>query len=312
MILVSLTAEIGASKHGSSVGVQKLKERLVAKHPEISEHMVLIRQKQCFLEDFFRFAKNFEDYYFFCKDSLIPSMRAVFKKGGFPIVLSAEHSGAFGIVQALRSVHPNKKIGILYIDAHADLHTAYDSDSGNLHGMPLGMVLNRAHSGQNSLNPQEIEYWERLCALDLPRGALEFNPKHLIYFGVRSTEASERKMIKDCVIPLFSVQEIRENISNVVAQSVKYLEGVDLVYLSLDIDVLDGKIFSSTGVRENNGLHPDELKELFNKLLRAFQERLVGVELTEYNPELWDGTNPDEEVIWGLLEDVVLEMREKC
>lgn len=109
MILATLTAEIGASKHGSSVGVLRLKERLLEKHPEISEHMVLIRQKQCFLEDFFRFAKNFEDYYFFCKDSLIPSMRAVFKKGTFPVILSAEHSGAFGIIQALRSVHQIKK-----------------------------------------------------------------------------------------------------------------------------------------------------------------------------------------------------------
>lgn len=312
MILTTLTAEIGASKHGSSVGVLRLKEKLLEKHPEISEHMVLIRQKQCFLKDFFRFAKNFEDYYFFCKDSLIPSMRAVFKKGSFPIILSAEHSGAFGIVQALRSVHPNKTVGILYIDAHADIHTAYDSRSGNLHGMPLGMILNKTHSGQNALNVQEIEYWERLCTLDLPKGALEFNPKHLVYFGVRSTETSERKIIKDRSIPLFSVAEIRQNTPSVVAQSLKCLEGVDLVYLSLDIDVLDGKIFSSTGVRENNGLTPEELKELLNGLLRAFKARLVGVEITEYNPELWDGKNPDEEVIWGLLEDVVLEMRDQC
>ncbi|BCZ17210.1 Arginase RocF [Helicobacter sp. NHP19-003] len=312
MILTTLTAEIGASKHGSSVGILRLKERLLEKYPEISEHMVLIRQKQCFLQDFFRFAKNFEDYYFFCKDSLIPSMRAVFKRGDFPVILSAEHSGAFGIVQALRSVHPNKTIGILYIDAHADIHTAYDSDSGNLHGMPLGMVLNKVHSGKNALNAQEIEYWERLCALDLPRGALEFNPKHLVYFGVRSAEAGERKMIKDCEIPLFSVAEIRENMPSVVAQSLRHLEGVDMVYLSLDIDVLDGKIFSSTGVRENNGLTPKELKELLNGLLRAFKERLVGVELTEYNPELWDGSNPDEEVIWGLLEDVVCVVEGKC
>ncbi|BCZ19625.1 Arginase RocF [Helicobacter sp. NHP19-012] len=312
MILVSLTAEIGASKHGSSVGVLRLKERLLEKHSEISEHMVLIRQKQCFLEDFFRFAKNFEDYYFFCKDNLIPSMRAVFKKGEFPIILSAEHSGAFGIVQALRAVHSNKKIGILYIDAHADMHTAYDSSSGNLHGMPLGMILNKTHTGQNALNSQEIEYWERLCVLDLPKGALEFNPKHLVYFGVRSTEASERKAIKDYQIPLFSVTEIKENTPSVVAQSLKHLESVDLVYLSLDIDVLDGKIFSSTGVRENNGLSPEELKELFNGLLRAFKERLAGVEITEYNPELWEGKNPDEEIIWGLLEDAVCVVGGKC
>ncbi|WP_104733031.1 arginase [Helicobacter felis] len=305
MVLVNLVAELGAAKHGSRVGVEKLKSRLIECYPQITEHMALIRQRQCVLERFFRYAKNFEDYYFFCKDSLIPTMHAIFKRGSFPLILSAEHSGAFGIAQALRSVHPYKKIGILYLDAHADIHTAYDSDSGNLHGMPLGMVLNRVHSGQNVLNDQEKHYWESLCALGLEDGALDFDPKHLIYFGVRSTEVSEREMIKKYHIPLFSIEAIRADMPGVVQQTQALLEEVDLVYLSLDVDVLDGKIFSSTGVRENNGLQPQELQALLDSLLRAFGERLACVEITEYNPELWNGEEEDEKVVWGLLTSVV-------
>ncbi|WP_104749373.1 arginase [Helicobacter cynogastricus] len=305
MVLASLVAELGAAKHGSSVGVEKLKTRLIECYPQITEHMALIRQRQCVLERFFRYAKNFEDYYFFCKDNLIPKMRAIFKMGSFPVILSAEHSGAFGIVQALRSVHPDKKIGILYLDAHADIHTAYDSDSGNLHGMPLGMVLNRAHSGQNVLSDQEKHYWESLCALGLENGALDFDPQHLIYFGVRSTEASEREMIKKYHIPLFSIEAIRADMSSVVQQTQVFLEGIDLIYLSLDVDVLDGKIFSSTGVRENNGLQPQELQALLDGLLRVFDRRLVGAEITEYNPELWNHKGEDEKIVWELLTSIV-------
>ncbi|WP_198986047.1 arginase family protein, partial [Helicobacter pylori] len=52
----------------------------------------------------------------------------------------------------------------------------------------------------------------------------------------------------------------------------------------LDLDIMDGKLFTSTGVRENNGLSFDELKQLLGLLLESFKDRLGAVEVTEYNP----------------------------
>ncbi|WP_104732252.1 arginase [Helicobacter salomonis] len=303
MILVSLAAELGASKHGSNQGVQDLRQALIERYPEITEHMVLIRQKQCVLETFFRYAKNFEDYYIFCKDNLIPKMHAVFKSGNFPLILSSEHSNVFGILQALRGVYPRKKIGVLYLDAHADIHTAYDSETGHLHGMPLGMLLNRVHSGPNPLNAQEERYWEQLCTLGIDKETLAFDPQHLVYFGVRSTEKSEDDMIASYNIPLFKIEDIQTDMEACVNQAQSALDGVDLVYLSLDVDIMDGKLFKSTGVRENDGLHPDELKALLELLLKRFASKLVALEVTEYNPEV--GTQADEPVVLELLDSAI-------
>ncbi|MFC3847450.1 arginase [Helicobacter baculiformis] len=303
MILVSLIAELGASKHGSNQGVQELRRALIERYPEITEHMVLIRQKQCALETFFRYAKNFEDYYIFCRDSLIPKMHGVFKSKNFPLILSSEHSNVFGILQSLRGVHPNKKIGVLYLDAHADIHTAYDSDTGHLHGMPLGMLINAIHSGHNPLNAQEEYYWKQLCSLGIKEGTKAFDPQHLVYFGVRSTEKSEDAMIATHHIPLFRVQDIQADMQACVQKAQTLLEAVDLVYLSLDVDIMDGKLFRSTGVRENNGLSPEELKTLLELLLKRFAPKLAALEITEYNPEV--GIRGDKQVLLELLDSAI-------
>ncbi|GAA9306951.1 arginase [Helicobacter pylori] len=294
MILVGLEAELGASKRGTDKGVRRLREALSATHGDVIKGMQTIIQERCVLYKEFRYAKNFEDYYLFCKENLIPCMKEVFEKKEFPLILSSEHANMFGIFQAFRSVHKDKKIGILYLDAHADIHTAYDSDSKHIHGMPLGMVLNRVRSGFNRMSESEEKAWQKLCSLGLEKGGLEIDPKCLVYFGVRSTEQSERDVIKELQIPLFSVEAIRESMQEVVQKTKELLKAVDIIYLSLDLDIMDGKLFTSTGVRENNGLSFDELKQLLGLLLESFKDRLKAVEVTEYNPTV-SAKHTDEE-----------------
>lgn len=129
---------------------------------------------------------------------------------------------------------------------HADIHTAYDSDSKHIHGMPLGMVLNRVRSGFNRMSESEEKAWQKLCSLGLEKGALEIDPKCLVYFGVRSTEQSERDVIKELQIPLFSVEAIRKNFARSGSKTKELLKAVDIIYLSLDLDIMDGKLFTST------------------------------------------------------------------
>ncbi|WQV06764.1 arginase [Helicobacter pylori] len=295
MILVGLEAELGASKKGTDTGVRRLREALSLKYNDLVENMQMIIQERCVLYKEFRYAKNFEDYYVFCKENLIPCMQEVFEKKDFPLILSSEHANMFGIFQAFRSVHKDKKIGILYLDAHADIHTAYDSDSKHIHGMPLGMVLNRVHSGFNHMNESEEKAWQKLCSLGLEKGGLEVDPKCLVYFGVRSVEQSEKDVIKELEIPLFSVDAIRENMQEVVKKTKELLKAVDVIYLSLDLDIMDGKLFTSTGVRENHGLSFDELRQLLGMLLESFKDKLGAIEVTEYNPTVSANRTSEEE-----------------
>ncbi|GAA8287338.1 hypothetical protein HpBT170_14400 [Helicobacter pylori] len=63
----------------------------------------------------------------------------------------------------------------------------------------------------------------------------------------------------------------------------------------MDLDIMDGKLFTSTGVRENNGLSFNELKQLLGLLLESFKDRLGALEVTEYNPTVSVKHNNEEE-----------------
>ncbi|GHH40146.1 hypothetical protein GCM10007982_02350 [Helicobacter pylori] len=142
--------------------------------------------------------------------------------------------------------------------------------------------------------------------MGLEKGGLEIDPKCLAYFGVRSTEQSERDVIKELQIPLFSVDAITENKQEVVQKTKESLKAVDIIYLSLDLDIMDGKLFTSTGVRENNGLSFDELRQLLGLLLESFKDRLGAVEVTEYNPTVSvKHTNEEEKQVLEILDLII-------
>ena len=60
----------------------------------------------------------------------------------YPIVLSGDHSSALGTMSGIKAANADKKLGVIWVDAHADLHSPYTTPSGNIHGMPLAMALN--------------------------------------------------------------------------------------------------------------------------------------------------------------------------
>jgi len=80
------------------------------------------------------------------------------ERGNFVLTLGGDHSVAFGSIAGILKARPN--IGLIWIDAHADLNTPNTSISGNLHGMPLsflmGLVDPRAIPGHEWLNAEEI------------------------------------------------------------------------------------------------------------------------------------------------------------
>ena len=59
----------------------------------------------------------------------------------FPVVLSGDHSTSVATMTGIRMAKPKSRLGVIWIDAHADLHTPYTTPSGNVHGMPLAAAL---------------------------------------------------------------------------------------------------------------------------------------------------------------------------
>lgn len=304
--MVGIYSDIGASKKGSAKGVEVLMNSLKKDYPHLVQKEIKIINhhlpKQSSKETY---AKNIEEIYGFFKDNLIPKMTNVFQSQDFPLIFSGDHSSALGTIQAFKKAHQDKTLAIIWVDAHSDIHTPYDSSSGNIHGMPLGGVVNIIKSGENNLDEATQTQWQKLCTLG---GEKPISPKNITYIGARSMEKSERDIIKNFKIPLYEVSQIREDISGSIAKVVASLNDVDAIYLSVDVDVLDGKIFTSTGVRENNGLYPDELDTCIRLIIEGLYKKLVAIEFTEFNPALQDCDKKDNEVLLNIISNTIKKL----
>lgn len=301
--MIGIYSDIGASKRGSAKGVEVLMQSLEKDYQHLVENEIkIINNAFLQINSKESYAKNIEEIYKFFKDNLIPKMMNVFQSGDFPVIFSGDHSSALGTIQAFKKAHKDKSLAIIWIDAHSDIHTPYDSSSGNIHGMPLGGVVNVVKSGENILDKTTQMQWEKLCTLG---GEKPINPKNITYIGARSMEKSERDMIENFKIPLYEVSKIREDMYGSINKVISSLDGIDAVYLSVDVDVMDGKIFTSTGVRENNGLYPDELENCIQIIIEGLHKKLIAVEFTEFNPTLEDCNNKDNEVLLNIVLDTI-------
>lgn len=305
--IVGIYSDIGASKIGSAQGVSVLMDLLKKDHPSlVQKEIKIINNNLPQANSKESYAKNIEEIYGFFKDELIPKMVDVFEGRDFPLIFSGDHSSALGTIQAFKKAHPDKSLAIIWVDAHSDIHTPYDSSSGNIHGMPLGGVVNVVKSGTNTLDSTMQMQWQKLCTLG---GEKPIEPKNITYIGARSMEKSEREIIKNFHIPLYEVCQIREDIYGSMQKVVSALEGVDAIYLSVDVDVLDGKIFTSTGVRENNGLYPDELNTCVRLLVEGLYKKLIALEFTEFNPTLQDSHHKDNEVLLNIISNTIIALQ---
>src|SRR5690606_9940365 len=108
------------------------------------------------------------------------------KEGHFPLILTGDHSNAAGCITGVKKFIGEKRLGVVWIDAHADLHSPYTTPSGNVHGMPIAMLLGEDNR-ENAINePDEetIRLWEELKRL----GGEEISPKiqaqDLVYIDI--------------------------------------------------------------------------------------------------------------------------------
>lgn len=207
-------------------------------------------------------------------------------QGRFPIVLAGDHSTAAGTIAGIRRSAPHGRLGVVWIDAHADLHSPFTTPSGNMHGMPLAIAAghdNRAH-GINDPDLATRASWDRCKALaggEDPALRLQ----DLIYVGVRDIEAAEASTIEAHGIPIVSTEEVRRAGPRQAARRcLEHLEAVDLIYVSFDVDSLDASICQGTGTPSAGGLWAEEVMEIHRTLIA--DPRVCCWEICEINPHL--------------------------
>lgn len=226
------------------------------------------------------------------------------QRGQFPLVIAGDHSTAAASIAGIRRAHPDRRLGVVWIDAHADIHSPFTTPSGNMHGMPLAIAS--AHDNKteaiNNPDPNTCRLWNQLKDLN-GTGQASIALEDLIYVAVRDTEGAEDATISSFSIPVISAEEVRQLGPERTAQRcLEKLAAVDLIYVSFDVDAMDSTICKGTGTPVPGGLWAEEARQLTRSLLA--DTRVCCWEICEINPHL-DSLNTLAEVSLGIFQDVL-------
>ncbi|MBL8102126.1 MAG: arginase [Anaerolineales bacterium] len=208
-------------------------------------------------------------------DCIIPMSRRVagavatsVQAGRFPLVVGGDHSLSIGSV---RGAARDKKLGVIWIDAHADFNTAETTPSGNIHGMSLAIL---AGLGDKSL----VQLW------DEPTPVID--PKKIAIIGARDLDAGEKVNLQNAGAMVMSMEQIdRYGMVAVVEKAIEHVSrDVDGIYLSLDLDALDPRHAPGVGTPVPAGLTQREAHLACEMI--AETGKLIGMDLVEVNPIL--------------------------
>lgn len=234
-------------------------------------------------------------------ESVLRNMRM----GKVPVILSGDHASAGGTIAGIKMTHPDKRLGVVWIDAHADLHTPYTTPSGNIHGMPLGasIATDNLDMQRNTPNEETVDYWERMKNL----GGLspKILPQDLIFVGVRDTEKEEIHLMTQHNIINYEVAEVDDMGMNSIGKEIlEELKDCDIIYVSFDVDSMDpDEVSYGTGTPVQDGITPDQAKNLLSVLLA--DPKVVCFEMVEVNPLLDKKGNKMASTALSILEKAV-------
>lgn len=306
--LIINRSEITAGTRGASLGPDALKvaawnngSNFFGKYPieEIKDENHLLNNPVQHA-----FAKRIEGL-IAIYNNLSTSIGATLKAGDFPIVLAGDHGSAGGTIAAIKQMYPTKRLGVIWVDAHGDLHTPYTTPSGNMHGMPLAVTLgtDNLESQRNEIPEETKKLWEELKAIGGNEPKIQ--PEDLVFVAVRDVEEEEIALMNRLNIRNFAVEEVRTKTAKVVAQEIEQLlESCDLIYISFDVDSMDPLETShGTGTPVENGLFVNETTELLTHLVA--NPKLVCFEMVEINPCLDEKKNKMADVAFEVLQNVI-------
>ncbi len=281
-------SEIGAGTRGASLGVEAMKiASLDAKSNFFRENESI--EVENVNELLFNSAEH--AYAKFIDGVLIMEERVCLEvyeqiwDDFFPLIMAGDHSTAYGTIAGIKKAHPKKRLGVVWIDAHADFHSPYTTPSGNMHGMTLAMAcdMDNLECKVNDPKGETMEYWEQIMSVGIP-GA-KIYPEDLVFISVRDLEKAENYIINKHGIPNFSAEEVKKMGPAAVAQeALKLLDHCDLIYVSFDVDSMDSRISRGTGTPVPNGLTVEEARILNVELAKS--PKLCAWEIAEVNPTL--------------------------
>lgn len=303
--LVEVYSDIAGHKKGASCGIDALMEssididsRYFKKYPA---EVILDENSSFAQESEYKCAKYIDKIYLVVK-RVSQRIKSLKDENLFPIILAGDHASSAGTMHGLKLAYPNDEIGVVYIDAHADIHSPYTSASGNMHGMPLAIAcaLDNKEAKINEPSIKELEYWEKLKEIGNVKQSI--NPKNLVFCALRDYERAEDDLISRYGIKKYTAQDITYfGIKTIVERIFSDLSNCKHIYVSFDVDSIDPVYLPGTGTPAENGLSFEQALQLNMQLLK--NEKVCCWEIAEINP-LLDQTKKGTAYIFQILERV--------
>lgn len=193
-------------------------------------------------------------------------------KNYFPLIIGGDHSTAIGSVAGISNYcrKRNKTLGVIWIDAHADMNTSDTTPSGNIHGMPLAVSLGLGDKKLTRING--------------------FAPKvkveNVALIGIRDVDFYESKNIKKLNLKVYTMTEVdKQGIHRIIAKVLNdFKKRVDHIHISFDIDGIDPDFAEGVGTPVPGGLTYRESQLLMEMV--ADCGCMNSLEVLEVNPIL--------------------------
>jgi arginase len=192
------------------------------------------------------------------------------QQGHFPLVIGGDHSIALG---SIRGAARHKKLGVIWIDAHADFNTAETTPSGNIHGMPLAALCGLGDA-------RLVNLWGDASAVPV------LDPRRVVVIGARDLDDGEKRNLLQAGVTVMGMEQIdRLGMFRAMEKALAQVsQDVDGIYLSFDVDSLDPGHAPGVGTPVTGGLTYREAHLACEML--AGTGKLIGMDLVEVNPIL--------------------------
>ena len=189
------------------------------------------------------------------------------RQGNLAVGLLANCSSLLGMLGGVQRSGPSSRplrVGLVYIDAHADFNTPETTLSGMLGGMDVAAAAGLC-----------LTNLRLTSKLDVPLPA-----PYIILAGVRDTDPLEQELIDRHAVPMIPVEDLRTR-SGVFRGALAALSArVDRIYVHIDMDVLDPREVSGHSLAVPNGPTSAELAAAVGEMFRDRKTAALGIAST--------------------------------
>ena len=204
---------------------------------------------------------------------VMQAVRKELRDGCLPVLLGGDHCLAIGSITAVAQHcrENDKRLLVLWLDAHADFNTSTITPSGNIHGMPVACLC--------GMGPRELT--------ELGGSSPALTADRIRQIGIRSVDAGEKKLVRDHGLDIYDMRYIDEiGMKRVMEEALADIDQNTHVHVSFDVDFLDPGIAPGVGTTIPGGPNYREAQLCMEMI--ADRGRLGSLDIMELNPAFDD------------------------